>query len=877
MESKEIRKSFLEYFKTKGHEVVKSSSLIPRDDPTLLFTNAGMVQFKSVFLGQEQKPYSRATSCQKCMRAGGKHSDLENVGHTARHHTFFEMLGNFSFGDYFKKEAIVFAWELLTEWYKLPKERLWVSVYEEDDEAETLWKELTDVDPQKIVRLGAKDNFWQMGDTGPCGPCSEIIIDQGEHVGCQSEACNIECDCDRYLELWNLVFMQYNRDSEGNLTPLPKPSIDTGMGLERITAVLQGKYNNFDTDLFQPIIQEISSLSGIPYGKSSQSDISIQVIADHIRAITFLLSEGLIPSNEGRGYVLRRVIRRAARHARLLNLPSPCLHRFIEPVISVMGEVYPEIIDERERTEKLLRIEEERFIRTIETGMNILDEILNELKRQGSDLIPAEELFRLYDTYGFPIDLARDIANDEGYKIDESGFYRKLEEQRQKARASAGTQTMETDNGIYRKLLNKYGEVVFTGYETLKDQAAVLEIIKDGNPVEELKEGQEGIVILDRTPFYGESGGQVGDSGILQSENAYMIVVDTKKPIQGIHAHLVKLKRGILRKGDDVNTVVDEERRKAIMRNHTATHLLHKALKLVLGEHVKQSGSLVAPDRLRFDFTHFNATTPEELEEIEEIVNRIILENLPVRTHIMTTDEAIKAGAVALFDEKYGDTVRVVSAGDFSMELCGGTHCHATGEIGSFVILSESSVASGIRRIEALTGLNAFRYLRDKKKSLAMIKDILKTDRPVERIEKLLKELKEKEKEIESLKTGAATDVISEAINQARDFNGVKVVTLRKDGLNQKELRLLSDRLRDKLGSGIIITTSVQNGKAAIVCMVTRDLTDRFNAGQILKEIILMAGGSGGGRAEMAQGGARDIKALEEAIKNLGEILKKNS
>ncbi|NOY64049.1 MAG: alanine--tRNA ligase, partial [Nitrospirae bacterium] len=714
-------------------------------------------------------------------------------------------------------------------------------------------------------------------DTGPCGPCSEIIIDQGEDVGCQSEHCNIECDCDRYLELWNLVFMQYNRDSEGNLTPLPKPSIDTGMGLERITAVLQGKYSNFDTDLFQPIIQEISSLSGISYGKSPQSNISIQVIADHMRAITFLLSEGLIPSNEGRGYVLRRVIRRAARHARLLDLPSPCLHRFIEPVISVMGEVYPEIIDERERTEKLLRIEEERFIRTIETGMNMLDEILNELKRQGSNLIPGEELFRLYDTYGFPIDLAKDIAHDEGYKIDESGFYRKLEEQRQKARASADTQTRETDNGIYREVLKRYGEVVFTGYDTLRDRAAVMEIIKDGKPVDELKEGQEGIVILDRTPFYGESGGQVGDSGILQSENAYIIVVDTKKPVQGIHAHQVKVKRGILKKGDKVSAVVDEERRKAIMRNHTATHLLHRALRLVLGEHVKQSGSLVAPDRLRFDFTHFSATTPEEIEEIEEIVNRTILENLPVGTRIMTIDEAIKAGAVALFDEKYGDTVRVVSAGDFSKELCGGTHCHATGEIGSFVILSESSVASGIRRIEALTGLNAFRYLRDQKKSLARIKDILKTDSPVERTEKLLKELKEKEKEIERLKTGAATDVISEAIDQARDFNGVKVVTLRKDGLNQKELRLLSDRLRDKLGSGIIITRSVQNGKAAIVCMVTRDLTDRFNAGQILKEIAHMAGGSGGGRAEMAQGGARDIDALEEAIKNLGEILKKNS
>ncbi len=877
MESREVRKSFLEYFRSRGHEIVKSSSLVPQDDPTLLFTNAGMVQFKSVFLGHEQRPYKRATSCQKCMRAGGKHSDLENVGHTARHHTFFEMLGNFSFGDYFKKEAIQFAWELLTEWYRLPKDRLWVSVYEEDTQAESLWKELTDVDPARIVRLGAKDNFWQMGDTGPCGPCSEIIIDQGQEVGCGRDDCNIECDCDRYLELWNLVFMQYNRDESGKLTPLPKPSIDTGMGLERITAVLQGKHNNFDTDLFQPIIEEISTLSGIPYGKAPHSDASMRVIADHIRAITFLLSEGLIPSNEGRGYVLRRVIRRAARHARLLNLPAPTLHRFIEPVISVMGDIYPEIIDERDRTEKLLKIEEERFVRTIETGMNILDEILTRLKEEGSDVIPGDELFRLYDTYGFPIDLARDIANDEGYRIDEEGFHRRLQEQKQKARTGAGMQQQEEKTTLYREIVSRHGETLFRGYETLKEEAEVLEIISNGRFTDELGEGQEGMIVLDRTPFYGESGGQVGDTGVIHSEGAHLIVTDTKKPFQGLHIHIVKVKRGTIRRGERVTAMVDEERRLSIMRNHTATHLLHKALRMVLGEHVKQSGSLVAPDRLRFDFTHYTTTTPEEIDEIEEVVNTKILEDLPVKTEVMGIDDAIRSGAVALFDEKYGEKVRVVSAGGFSRELCGGTHCSATGQIGSFVILSESSVASGIRRIEALTGMNAFRYLKEQKRSIEMIKNILKTDRPVERTERLIRELKEKEKEIERLKTGASTDVISEAIRKARELSGIKIATLRKDGLNQKELRLLSDRLRDRLGSGIIITTSAQNGKAAIVCMVTKDLTDRFNAGEILKRITSLAGGSGGGRAEMAQGGVKDIEALEEAMKRIEELIKEGS
>ncbi len=876
MTSREIRDRFLEFFRAEGHEIVRSSPLLPHDDPTLLFTNAGMVQFKGVFLGQEERPYRRAASCQKCMRAGGKHSDLENVGHTARHHTFFEMLGNFSFGDYFKREAIIFAWKLLTDWFQLPKEKLWVSVYEEDDEAENLWKELTDIDPEKIVRLGAKDNFWQMGDTGPCGPCSEIIIDQGEEVGCGQPDCNVECDCDRYLELWNLVFMQFNRDQSGNLTPLPKPSIDTGMGLERISAVLQGKHNNFDTDLFQPIIETISAIAGVSYGASASSDASMRVIADHIRASTFLLAEGLIPTNEGRGYVLRRIIRRAARHARLLNLPVPSLHRLVDPVIDVMGDIYPEIKDEKERTAKLLQIEEERFSRTIEAGMNILDGILENLRAEGKETIPGDELFRLYDTYGFPLDLARDIANDEGFRIDEEGFQKAMQAQREKARASAGQRTVEIGGSIYNELVREIGETEFIGYDSLSSTSVVKAIIKDNHHVEELSEGEEGEVVLDRTPFYAESGGQVGDEGTIQSSSTYLKVLDTKKPVQGLHVHKIKVKRGVLRKGEEVHCLVDEQRRKATMRNHTATHLLHKALRLVLGEHVKQAGSLVSPERLRFDFTHFSGVQPDELREIEDIVNEKILDNLTVKTEIMSIEEAIDSGAVALFDEKYGDSVRVVSAGDFSKELCGGTHCKATGEIGLFVITSESSVASGIRRIEALTGKAAFEFLRTQRNTVEEINDILKTDNPLQKIEKLVKELKDKNREIERLKTGAGgPDLISEAINAAREINGVKVVTLRKDGLNHKELRLLSDRVKDKLKSGIIIASSSYDGQAAIVCMVTKDLTDRYNAGSIVKEITTMAGGRGGGKAEMAQGGAKDMAKLDEAIKKISDILQR--
>ena len=867
MKSADIRTAFLDYFQSKGHKIVPSSPLIPWDDPTLIFVNAGMVQFKKIFLGLEKSPHNRAVTCQKCMRAGGKHSDLENVGHTARHHTFFEMLGNFSFGDYFKKDAILFGWDLLTGHFQLPKEKLYATVYEEDDEAAGLWPQLTGIPENRIVRLGAKDNFWQMGDTGPCGPCSEIIIDQGSHLGCGKPGCSVGCDCDRYLELWNLVFMQYERDETGKLTPLPKPSIDTGMGLERISAVLQGKTSNFDTDLFEPIIQEISSASGISYGSSGNNDTSMRVIADHMRASVFMLSEGCVPSNEGRGYVLRRIIRRASRHAKLLTMNEPCLYKFIDPVITIMGGIYPEIIKEANRTGKLLKIEEENFHRTIEVSMDLFDDIVTRTKNDGLQVIPGEEVARLQQTHGLPLDFAKDIALDAGLSIDEESFHREMETHRDKSKSSSPVKA----SGSH--VLPASGKTIFLGYETLKTDATVTELSKDGY-VEVLEEGEEGIIILDKTPFYGESGGQMGDKGTMVSKTALINVIDTQKPAPGLYIHKVKIEKGTISKGDKVSCTVDEAPRKAIMRNHTATHLLHKALRIVLGEHVKQSGSVVDSERLRFDFTHFSAMQDDEIRKVEDIVNDKVLEDLPVRTDIMNIDEAIKSGAMALFDEKYGDTVRVVSSGDFSKELCGGTHCRATGEIGLCVIVSEGSVASGIRRIEALTGKSALDYLRQKESDLDKIKLILKTETPQEKIEKILADVKAMEKEIQQLKTGSSRDTIADAFKEAQEIDGVKVVKIKQDGLNPNELRLVADNVKDRLKSGIIVVTSVFDSQAALVCMVTKDLTNKYHAGNIVKNIAQLAGGKGGGKPDMAQGGTKEIDKLDAALDSLYEIIK---
>lgn len=874
MKSSDVRTSFLDYFRSKGHNSVKSSLLIPKGDPSLLFTNAGMVQFKSVFLGEESRPYKRAASCQKCMRAGGKHSDIENVGHTARHHTFFEMLGNFSFGDYFKRDAISLAWELLTEIYKLPKERLWVSVYEEDDEAAKLWKELTGIAEKRIVRLGPKDNFWQMGDTGPCGPCSEIIIDQGPEVGCGNKKCAVGCDCDRFLEIWNLVFMQFNRDEKGDLSPLPKPSIDTGMGLERISAVLQGKLNNFDIDIFSTIISAVAGYTGSSYGKAPETDVSIRVISDHIRAIAFLLTEGLMPSNEGRGYVLRRIIRRASRHARILGVEKPILYRLLNSVAEAMGDTYPELFEERERASKLLLLEEERFIRTLELGMRIMDELVSTVKTSHQRIIPGKELFKLYDTYGFPIDLARDIAADNTLLIDEDGFHREMEIQRERARASwVGEE--EAVASIYRELISEVGKTDFVGYETIESDSVIKAILKDGKVIKEAGEGEEVELFLDKTPFYGESGGQVGDTGEIIGENFRASVIDTMKPLEGLHSHLVKVKKGALKVWDRIKCRVDAEKRKATMRNHTATHLLQACLRTILGDHVKQAGSLVSPERLRFDFTHFSSLQDSEISSIETTVNEKILENLPVNTSVMDVKTAIESGATALFGEKYGDSVRVVSVPGFSSELCGGTHCKATGDVGLFTIVSGGSIASGIRRIEAFTGLEAFSYFREKSKELKKISELLKTEHAYPRIEKLLSDIKLLEKEKEAVKVKIAAEDSSAILQHARDINGIKVVSRVVNDLEQKDLRILADTIRDKIGSGIIFITSVKDGQASMLAMVTKNLTDRFNAGVILKEIAAITGGRGGGKAEMAQGGTNNIEALDKAAESVYDIVRK--
>ncbi|MFA4919065.1 MAG: alanine--tRNA ligase [Thermodesulfovibrionales bacterium] len=875
MKSSEIRTAFLDYFQSKGHKIVPSSPLIPWNDPTLIFVNAGMVQFKKVFLGSEKSPFNRAVTCQKCMRAGGKHSDLENVGHTARHHTFFEMLGNFSFGDYFKKDAILFGWDLLTGQFKLPKEKLYVSVYEQDDEAAGLWANLTGIPDNRIVRLGAKDNFWQMGDTGPCGPCSEIIIDQGNHVGCGKPDCSVGCNCDRFLELWNLVFMQFNRDESGQLTPLPKPSIDTGMGLERISAVLQGKQNNFDTDIFGPIISAISSLSGISYGASPENTASMRVIADHMRASIFILSEGCVPSNEGRGYVLRRIIRRASRHAKLLNIHEPCLYRLTGSVIAAIGDVYPEIVQEKNRNEKLLQIEEENFHRTIETSMNLFDDVVTRTIKDGLRIIPGEEIARLQQTHGLPLDFAKDIAMDAGLGIDEEAFHREMEAHRDKSKVIAGTLKVVLP-AITAKFYGFTGQTVFVGYDTLTSEAGILAILKDDKLVEALDEGDEGVILLDQTPFYGESGGQVGDIGTLETKGSYIRVLDTKKPSH-LFYHYVKVEKGKITGDDRVICKVDEAYRKSVMRNHTATHLLHKALRMVLGDHVKQSGSIVDTEKLRFDFTHFTAMQDDEIIKVEDVINDKILEDLVVRTDIMKVDEAMKTGAMALFDEKYGETVRVITTGDFSKELCGGTHCRSTGEIGLCVIVSEGSVASGIRRIEALTGKPAREYFRRKKSELDEIKGVLKTEIPLEKIDKLLADVKTMEKEIRQLKTGSSKDNITDAVKNAREIDGVKVVKIRQDGLSQNELRLLADNIRDRMNSGIIILYSVTEGQAALVCVVTKDLTDRFHAGDILKNITKLAGGRGGGKPDMAQGGTKEIDKLDAILGSLNEIIKEKA
>ncbi len=861
--SAELRQAFLDFFAERGHEIVPGSPLVPADDPTLLFTNAGMVQFKDVFIGRDKRPYTRAASAQRCVRAGGKHNDLENVGYTARHHTFFEMLGNFSFGDYFKAEAIRFAWDFLTGTLEIPAERLWVTVYAEDDEAARIWLEEIGVDPGRLTRIGDKpgggryqsDNFWSMGDTGPCGPCTEIFYDHGAQIPGGPPGTPEE-DGDRYVEIWNLVFMQFNRDAAGTLSPLPKPSVDTGMGLERLAAVMQGVHSNYDIDLFRHLIRAAAEVTGT----TDLEDKSLRVIADHIRASAFLVTDGVLPANEGRGYVLRRIIRRAIRHGYRLGCKTPFFHRLVAPLEAVMGTAYPELTAARGQVERVLRLEEERFAETLSQGMRLLEEAMDRL---AGDTLPGETLFKLYDTYGFPADLTADVARERGLKVDMAGFERAMAAQRARARAA---HAFAADQSVAPAI---DAETEFSGYERLRDQGRILAIVKDGRTAQCLEPGEEGLVVLDRTPFYAESGGQVGDRGRLAANEARFEVAETRKQgAAGAFAHIGRALQGRLCVGAEVNAEVDAEARRETARNHSATHLLHAALRQVLGSHVQQKGSLVNPAHLRFDFSHFEAIDRERLEAVEALVNARIRDNLAVETRIMGLAEAKALGAMALFGEKYGERVRVLRMGDFSTELCGGTHVRATGDIGLFKIVSEGGVAAGVRRIEAVTGGRAVALMQAEARALAGVASRLKgpaLEAP-QRLDQVLARERGLEKELERLKARLASAAGSDLTARAKDLGGVRVLAARLDGADPKTLRTTLDQLKNRLGSAVILLATVRDGKVALAAGVTPDLTDRCKAGDLVKAAAARVGGRGGGRPDMAQAGGGDPDGLPAAL-----------
>jgi alanyl-tRNA synthetase len=850
--SAEVRQAFLSFFESKQHQIVKSSSLVPGNDATLLFTNAGMVQFKDVFLGADKRAYSRAASSQRCVRAGGKHNDLENVGYTARHHTFFEMLGNFSFGDYFKEEAIQYAWEFLTEVLKLPKEKLWVTVFEEDQEAEKIWVEKIGVDPNRLSRIGAKDNFWSMGDTGPCGPCTEIFYDHGEEIFGGPPGTPDE-DGDRYIEIWNLVFMQYNRLADGTLEPLPKPSVDTGMGLERISAIMQNVHSNYEIDIFQALIKDAAALLNC----DDLTNKSLRVIADHIRSCSFLIVDGVMPSNEGRGYVLRRIIRRAIRHGHKLNAQGHFFHKLVSSLVQQMGDAYPELAEQQAVVEKVLRIEEEQFGRTLDRGMAMLEDILANLS---GDVISGEDVFKLYDTYGFPADLTADIARERGVKIDQAGFDDAMAAQRQRAQQAS-------QFGLdYNQQLKSSAQTHFTGYTQVEDEAQVVELFYQGESVTELQPEQQGVVILSETPFYAESGGQVGDTGILQLANGVFEVTDTVKLGRAIAHHGTA--KAVIKVNDQVKALVDKERREAIVKNHSATHLLHAALRQVLGEHVTQKGSLVEPDKLRFDFSHFEALTPEELSTVERLVNRQIQRNLPRTTEEMAIEAAKAKGAMALFGEKYDDNVRVVTLGDFSIELCGGVHVNRSGDIGLFKIVSESGIAAGTRRIEAVTADKALAYVESEEKTLSLIAHKLKTkpSEVAEKLEQLLQRNKQLEKELQQALAKLSAQQGADLINQTVDIHGVKVLVAQLEGVEAKALRTMLDDLKNKLGSGIILLAIASNDKVNLIAGVTKDLTAQVKAGELVNMVAQQVGGKGGGRPDMAQAGGSEPAQLPNAL-----------
>ncbi len=875
MKSWEIRKAFLEYFTGKGHHQVPSSPLIPARDPTLLFTNAGMVQFKGVFLGEETRDYKRAVSNQKCMRAGGKHNDLENVGKTARHHTFFEMLGNFSFGDYFKDRATEYAWDFLTNVMGLPEDKLWVTIFEEDDEAGRIWIEKRGVRPERVVRLGAKDNFWSMGDTGPCGPCSEILIDQGEELGCNGPDCRVGCDCDRYLEIWNLVFMQYNREADGALTPLQHPSIDTGMGLERLSAVMQGVTSNYDTDLFTPIIERIKSVIPGEGLFGADSDTSLKAIADHARAITFLMAEGVTPGNTGRNYVLRRIIRRAVRHGRFLGLHEPFLGPVISTVIEIMSPVYPEIKENEALIQRAARAEEENFLQTLERGLEILEAEVAALKNKKAALIPGAFAFKLYDTYGFPVDLTADIVRKDGFTVDEEGFNTSMAEQRKKARLARKGGNAEGGD-LYRSLAKGGMKTAFTGYASDVSSSRVLAIIKDNENVDSASANEKVEIITEETPFYGESGGQVGDTGLIKADGLEITVENTTKPLPNIIVHHCVIKKGVLKVDDSVELMPDVKRRAAIRRNHTATHIVHAALRGLIGEHVRQSGSLVTPHGFRFDFSHFSALTYDEIKAIEKKANEAVIKNIPVTTEVMAYDDAVKKGALAFFDDKYGAEVRMVNVPGVSKELCGGTHVKRTGDIGLIKLTAESSVASGIRRIEAVTGTSAVEAVLDEETVLREAARTLKVSRPqvVEKIKTMLTRQREMEKEIEALKKKAVASKTGDIMEGVREISGVKVLAVKSEETDSGLLREMADGLRSKLGSGIVVIGASSGAKAVLLTAVTRDLTDTYNAGEIIKRLAPIIGGRGGGRAELAQAGGPEGKKIDEALEQAFDTVK---
>ncbi len=859
-----LRNAFIRYFEEQGHRAVPSAPLIPQADPTLLFTNAGMNQFKRVFLGEETRPYRRAVSVQKCLRAGGKHNDLENVGYTRRHHTFFEMLGNFSFGDYFKEDAVRFGWEFLTRTVGLAKERMWVTVFRDDDEAYRLWERIG-VPSARIMRCGEKDNFWQMADTGPCGPCSEIHFDQGPSVP-GDDVPNGEGD--RVIEIWNLVFMQYNRDASGTLHPLPKPSIDTGMGLERLAAVAQGKSSNYDSDLFTPLLGAIGTRAGYGYGEKDAADRSMRVVADHLRAITFLMADGVLPSNEGRGYVLRRILRRAARHGRLLGIVEPFLHELTGVVVKQMGSAYPELRSAAGTIGEATRGEEERFIATLDQGLPILNEMLTKARGAGQTTLPGTDVFKLYDTYGFPLDLIAEACREQGMRLDEAGFDHAIEEQRTRARKTAGFE-VEAARPVVAELAGRVGATKFVGYERLDAESIVQAILKGERLVKEAVEGDEIELVLDVTPFYAEGGGQVGDQGVLSGPEGRVEIEETTRPAPTVILHKGTVRAGRIHEGERLRMSVNPTTRHDAARNHTATHLVHAALRELLGPHVKQYGSLVAPNRLRFDFAHFRPLSSRDIDEIETVVNEQVRRNESVRTEVMGVQDAVAGGALAFFGDKYGDQVRVVSIESFSKELCGGTHCRHTGEIGVFRIVSETGVAAGVRRIEAQTGSGALAHMKRLDADIRELSELLKVG-PAEllpKTRKLVTQLKDKERELDELKLRMASGSAVES--QTRTVQGVKVHAQRTDGLDVAGMRTLADQLRDKMKSGVIALGAANEGKVMLLVVVTKDLVPRLKAGELIKDMAAEVGGTGGGRPEMAQAGGKNPERLGAALEKV--------